>query len=453
MTQSKWSLSLILAFSLHTIYLKGQFTVGNTKVDSNVLATGLNTPWDLEYTSDSSLWFTERIGKVSRIDLKSGKRHLMLDIQNKVEQQGESGLLGMAILDNVAITRVYLVYTYLDSNTNFFERLVRYDYNLVQDTLISEQILIDSIPAESYHDGSRLVIANNQLFMTTGDAGSEQRAQDVNSLAGKVLRIDLIGGIPTDNPIKNSSVYSWGHRNAQGLCFANNFLYSSEHGPISDDEVNIIEKGRNYGWPDVPGFCDMPGDSVFCADSNVVEPLIAWTPTLAVSDLCYYDHSAIPEWQGSLLMTTLKASKLVQLKLNQAKDSISGTADFFKGNFGRIRAICSSPSGDVYLATNSNPQQIIRLFNSQLTSLEEIESKENQIVLGPNPTKNRLLIESEIALKSGLIEVYSMEGKKLLSRGMSGNKSSLRLSQLPKGIYLVKVSDRKQSVVKKILID
>src|SRR5690606_34559188 len=116
-----------------------------------------------------------------------------------------------------------------------------------------------------------------------------------------------------DNPIAGSSIWSWGHRNPQGMVYANGMLYSSEHGPGSDDELNIIRRGRNYGWPTVNGFCNLPGEVAFCTDSNVAEPLVAWTPTLAVCGLDYYDGAMFPGWRGSLLMTTLKDSRLYTL--------------------------------------------------------------------------------------------------------------------------------------------
>src|SRR4030095_1738498 len=119
-----------------------------------------------------------------------------------------------------------------------------------------------------------------KLFVTTGDASNQSLAQSISSPNGKVLRLNLDGTIPADNPVAGNPYWSWGHRNPQGLVYANNILYSSEHGPSNDDEVNIIERGRNYGWPNVQGFCDAGSEPAFCTANNVREPLKAWTPTI-----------------------------------------------------------------------------------------------------------------------------------------------------------------------------
>jgi glucose/arabinose dehydrogenase len=129
-------------------------------------------------------------------------------------------------------------------------------------------------------------------------------------------------------------------------------LFSSEHGPDSDDEVNIIHKGSNYGWPDVKGICDA-GEQSFCDAHHVVEPLIKWTPTIAVCGLEYYNNDLISQWKNSLLMCTLKGSRLVQLKLNDNNTEIASTQDYFADQYGRLRDICISPQGKIYLCTSN----------------------------------------------------------------------------------------------------
>tara|TARA_R110002096_G_scaffold422429_5_gene628921 strand:+ start:6506 stop:7861 length:1356 start_codon:yes stop_codon:yes gene_type:complete len=431
-----------------------QFTIGNTQLDTVVLATNLSTPWEILYTSDSSLWFTERIGKVSRIDLATGITHTMLDYQNEVEAVGESGMLGMAIIETTAIPRVLLAYTYLDSNSTFFERLERFIYDPIQDTLLSELILIDSIPAARGHIGSRLLFLNNQIYMTTGDANNTTLSQNLNTLAGKVLRVNFNGSIPIDNPISGSPIYSWGHRNPQGLVFANNFLYSSEHGPTTDDELNIIVKGRNYGWPNVNGFCNTPSEITFCNDSNVVEPIIAWTPTVATSQLIYYDHSSIPEWQGSLLMTTLKDSKLIEIELSASKDSVTGTNDFFTNTFGRLRSITTNQYGEIFIATNSSPQRIIKFYNPNLTTIKEIKNEAFKLSIGPNPVINKLLIQSNQPLNEALVDLYTISGQLVHSASYSGNLYEISVANYTKGLYFVRVSDKNGlQEVRKIIVE
>ena len=432
---------------------KAQITIGNTSLDTSTLANHLNTPWDLIYTPDSSLFFTERIGKVSRIDLINNQTHLLIDISPKVEAIGESGLLGMAINLNMALPRIYLVYTYKDSNNTFFEKVESYIYDSNQDTLLFDNKLIDSIPANTYHTGARLVLHNNQLYISTGDAGNTSLSQDLNSLAGKILRINLNGSIPNDNPINGSPIYSWGHRNPQGLYFANNFMYSSEHGPTTDDEINIITKGENYGWPNVHGFCDLANEITFCNDSNVTEPIYAWTPTVATAGISYYEHSAIPEWNESILLATLKDSRLISLKLNSAKDSIVTHSEYLINTFGRLRDVETNSWGEVFIATNSTPHRIIKLHNANFTSINEINSHKYEVKYWPNPANEKLKIKSSNS-KINNIQLYNIDGKEVLNKTTATKNLELNTSVFNSGLYILKITfDDKIQIINKVVID
>ena len=158
-------------------------------------------------------------------------------------------------------------------------------------------------------------------------------------------------------------MWSSGHRNPQGLIFANNKYYSSEHGPAIEDEVNIISKGRNYGWPNVIGPCD-GSETSFCNSNNVAEPI--WSSgnnTIAVCGIDYYNHDRISSWKNSILMTTLKDQSLRQLKLSADGNSVASTSIYYKNEFGRLRDICISPDGKVYLSTSNgnNNDKIIEI--------------------------------------------------------------------------------------------
>jgi len=207
-----------------------------------------------------------------------------------------------------------------------------------------------------------LVTADQKLLITTGDASEASSAQNTSSLSGKILRVNMDGSIPADNPIPNNRIWTYGHRNPQGLVQVGQKLYASEHGPNNDDEVNLILKGRNYGWPNVEGFCDKSGEQSFCSANNVVEPLMAWTPTIATSGLTYYNADLIPQFKNSLLLLSLKGSRFTQLKLNEAGDKIIGSKDFFINEFGRLRAICQSPDGKIYIgSSNGGNDKIIEI--------------------------------------------------------------------------------------------
>ena len=333
---------------------KSQITIGTTEIDTNTIATDLDTPWEILWGPDDMIWMTERKGLVSRIDPESGNKEVLLDIIEIVDEGLENGLLGMALHPNFEHPDsqfVYLVYTYFTQSRT--ERLVRYTFN--SDTLIDELILLDGIHAALYHTGSRLLILPDRtILISTGDAGSSSLSQDTSKFGGKILRINLDGSVPDDNPIAGNYLWSLGHRNPQGLVLAaNGILYSSEHGPANDDEVNIIEKYRNYGWPDVQGFCDLTSEQTYCTANNIKEPIYAWTPTLAVCGIDYYDHDAIPEWKNSLLVTTLKARRVVALKLSQDGRSVLQEEAFFHQWWGRLRDICISPDGRVFIAVSN----------------------------------------------------------------------------------------------------
>jgi glucose/arabinose dehydrogenase len=318
-----------------------------------IVKTGLNFPWEIIWGNDDHIWMTERGGKISRIDPANGNTSFSFTVPDVVSN-GEGGLLGMALHpDFVQNGFLYVVYDYRN-NGDYKEKLVRYAY--ANNTLTNPLVLLDGVVANVNHDGSRLWItadADPKIFMTTGDALDQSLPQNVNTLNGKVLRLNLDGTIPSDNPFPNNPVWSFGHRNPQGLVMANDILYESEHGPDIEDELNIIEKNRNYGWPNVKGPCDGAENS-FCSANNVKEPI--WSSgnsTIAVCGLDYYNKDLIPQWKNSLLLMTLKNSSIRQMKLSNDGLSIVETETFFKDRWGRLRDLCISPAGKVYVCTSN----------------------------------------------------------------------------------------------------
>ena len=317
----------------------------------SVIVSNLNFPWEILWGPDNQIWMTERGGRISRVNPATGTVTPLLTI-SEVVSNNEGGLLGMVLHPDFATTpQLFVVYDY-NSGSNYREKVVRYTYNGT--TLVNPVTLLDNIAASSIHNGSRLVITPDlKLFITTGDASNQSLPQNTAAVNGKVLRINLDGSIPTDNPVAGNPYWSFGHRNPQGLVYANNKLYSSEHGPNNDDEINIIEKGRNYGWPNVEGFCDNGGEQSFCSANNVRQPLKNWTPTAAVSGLDYYNNDLIPQWKNSLLVAALKNSRLYQMKLDDTFSSIVQTNEYFTNDYGRMRDICISPDGKVYICTSN----------------------------------------------------------------------------------------------------
>ncbi len=326
--------------------------VGQVPLRDSVVAGNLQFPWEILWGPDDHIWMTERGGRISRFDPQTGNRSTLITISDVVSN-GEGGLLGMALHPSFSSTPyVYVIYNYMNGG-NYREKLVRYTYNTSSQTLGSPATLLDDIAAASIHNGSRLLIVGDKLFISTGDASNTSLAQTISSPNGKILRLNLDGSIPADNPQPGNPYWSWGHRNPQGLVYANGRLYSSEHGPSSNDEINIIEKGRNYGWPNVEGFCDESSESSFCSSQQVAEPIIAWTPTIATAGLDYYQYDLIPQWKNSLLLATLKNQRLYQLKLNTTGNAIDSSATYLNGTYGRLRDICISPAGKVYVCTSN----------------------------------------------------------------------------------------------------
>ena len=332
--------------------------------DTRTVKQNLEHIWEIIWGPDNHIWFTERDGKISKMDPKNGNIIFSTSI-NEVVATGEGGLLGMALHPDFLINGfIYIVYNY-SSSSGYREKVVRYTFT--NNTLNNPFIILENIAAANIHNGSRIRLADDgtglKLYLTTGDAANPSSSQDINSKNGKILRLNPDGTIPTDNPFTGNPVWSYGHRNPQGLIFVNNKCYASEHGPNIEDEVNIILKSKNYGWPNVNGPCD-GSEVTFCSANNVKEPV--WSSgngTIAVCGIDYYNNDRISSWKNSILMTTLKDASLRQLKLSTDGNSVVSTSVFFKNDFGRIRDICISPEGRVYLCTSngSNNDKIIEI--------------------------------------------------------------------------------------------
>ncbi|WP_126246765.1 PQQ-dependent sugar dehydrogenase [Chitinophaga rhizosphaerae] len=322
-----------------------------------VVSSGIGRPWEILWGPDNFIWMTERGGRICRVNPKTGQVFPLLTLPDIVAN-GEGGLLGMALHPDFSNSPfVYLSYNY---GSPYREKVVRYEYG--NNTLSSPLTLLDNIPAAGIHNGSRLGFGpDGMLYVTTGDAANGSAAQNTASLSGKVLRLRPDGSIPADNPVPNSPLWSLGHRNPQGLVFVGTTLYTSEHGANTEDEVNIIEKNRNYGWPDVQGPCN-GGELDFCNANNVKPPI--WSTgnsTYAVCGMDFYNHDRIPAWKNSLLLVSLKNATLYQLKLSSNRQSVASTTNWFANRYGRLRDICVSPNGRVYICTDADPGRIIEI--------------------------------------------------------------------------------------------
>ncbi|MGH7711590.1 MAG: PQQ-dependent sugar dehydrogenase [Gemmatimonadaceae bacterium] len=342
---------------------------------TETLVGGFDTIWELAWGADNHIWVTERPGTISRVNPTTGAKTSIGQIS--VAEINEGGLLGMTFHpDFPQQPYIYLMHTYSTAG-GLRNRLVRMRYNGT--TLGAPETLLDNIPGNSVHNGSRLAIGPDRLlYVSTGDASTDRFAQDKTSPSGKILRLTLDGAPAPGNPFGNA-VYSFGHRNPQGMVFdrTTGALYITEHGPQDNDEVNRVELGRNYGWPNVRGKCDGDagsGEIPFCQANNVVEPLVNWTPTIAPSGADFYTSDRISAWRGSLLFTTLKDRALYRLTLSSDGRRVLSQERLYQNTFGRLRDVLVAPDGVVYLATSNkdgrgspgpNDDRIIRVRTSR----------------------------------------------------------------------------------------
>ena len=256
---------------------------------------------------------------------------------------------------------LYVMHTYTEDN-QIYNRVVRLVIN--ENIASIDRVLIDKIPGGQIHNGGRIKIGPDQnLYITTGDAGNSALSQDPTSTAGKILRIKLDGSIPDDNPIVNSPIYSLGHRNPQGLAWnSNNVLYASDHGQSAHDEINIIQPGANYGWPLVQGDEETSG-------VTTQKPLIhSGEETWAPSGIAFVNQGP---WQGNLLVANLRGQQLLDLSLNDNGTSVNNMEFWLKNQYGRLREVIQSKDGSIYISTSNrdgrgNPDltddKIIRLI-------------------------------------------------------------------------------------------
>ncbi|HSH19540.1 MAG TPA: PQQ-dependent sugar dehydrogenase, partial [Draconibacterium sp.] len=237
-------------------------------------------------------------------------------------------------------------------------------------------------------------------------------------------------------------------------------LYSSEHGPSSNDEINIIKKGRNYGWPKVEGFCDNVLETAFCNESNVVEPIFAWTPTLAVAGIDFYNSDLIPEWKNSILISSLKASRITQLQLNENATEVVKATDFFTGNFGRLRDICISPEGKVYIAVSNRDgrgspkaedDRIIEIAPFS-TSIHELTDG-NFVSVFPNPASGFINIKfSKSPVKIASYSLYNLSGLILQAGTLESGSSRFYLPANFEGPAILRILADNQLFMEKIMI-
>ncbi|MBD3947619.1 PQQ-dependent sugar dehydrogenase [Nocardioides ganghwensis] len=295
------------------------------------LVEGLEVPWGVDFLPDGSAVVTERIsGRV--LNITADGRVGRLGTVDTAVAQGEAGLLGVAVSPDFETDRT--VFLYLTTDTD--NRVVR--ARLEGSSLGSTSVVLDGIPAGFIHDGGRIAFGpDGHLYVTTGETGDPELAQDPDSLAGKILRITADGEPAPGNPDPDSPVWSLGHRNVQGLAWDDeDRLWASEFGASEWDELNLIEKGGNYGWPRVEG----TGGGQGLIDPQVVWPVEQASP----SGLAYVD--------GHLWMAGLRGQRLWRIRVSAAGKASQPKA-YFTEDYGRLRTVATAPDGLLWLTTSN----------------------------------------------------------------------------------------------------
>jgi len=451
--------AFILVLSCISLLNIGQIQLENTTLIVESVAQDLLLPWDMVWGPDNTIWFSERVGNIKRFDLETGIVDLIYyESACDPYEEENSGMHGF----NLHPQFPTVPYMYAHYPVDLFNsRIVRYVYDVNTNSITGSSIILQ-LGANASHNGSRIIWDNDEsFFFCIGDAfTSLQYPQDPDHLNGKILRVGMNGEIPSDNPNPASYVYTLGHRNPQGLVKASNgILYSSEHGTFVDDEINIIEPSRNYGWPYSIGPCDAfdAEETEFCNAFNVREPIWWWNPTQACSGMDYYDHEAIPEWRNSLIVGFLKEAQFKVLNLSEDGLSVLSESSFLPTELGRVRDVLVSSDGSVYVCTSNREQlgvpyvtadddQIWRIYNPDYVVSVEEEAVKAELNLFPNPADTYVnLLSPSHGLCS--IEFFDGAGRVVMSEHYQNNGYlQLDTQSLESGMYIVRFTSSEGNV-------
>ncbi|MCC7158640.1 MAG: PQQ-dependent sugar dehydrogenase [Ignavibacteria bacterium] len=311
---------------------------------------GLEVPWSIVFTSADRILVTERPGRLRIIE--NGKLTAEpLKTFPEVSSGSEEGLMGLA-LDPEYISKklIYISYAY-EKSGDLYVKVIRCKDN--GSSLAEETVIFDGIPAAQYHAGCRLRFGpDNKLYITTGDAGERKYAQDLDKLHGKILRINPDGSIPADNPFPGSPVWTYGHRNPQGIDWypGTSIMWETEHGPSGfdgpggGDEVNVIVKGKNYGWPEV---------SHTDSKEGMVSPLLVFTPAEAPASGMFYKSGKIAEFKNCFLFGCLRGNGIMVVKVDENDPTKQVSFKKIADTYGRIRDIAEGPDGNIYFSSSN----------------------------------------------------------------------------------------------------
>ena len=317
------------------------------------VVAGLEVPWSIAFTPDGRMLFTERPGRV-RVFEGGRLRPEPLAVIPDVEPTGESGLMGLALHPQFAANHLlYLAYAYRAGGD---ERVRVVRFRETSGGLAERKVIIEDIPAAQFHAGTRLRFGpDGKLYVTTGDATTREIAQRLDSLGGKILRLNDDGTVPPDNPFVGQQnarpeIWTYGHRNSQGIDWqpGTDLLFETEHGPSGfdgpggGDEVNVVERGKNYGWPIIHHRESKPG---------LESPLLEYTPACAPASGTFYRGSALPQFKGNFFFGCLAGQGLQRVVLDGRR--VVSQERQLERQYGRIREVAEGPDGTLYFSTSN----------------------------------------------------------------------------------------------------
>jgi len=334
-----------------TLVENGFGSPGEVKLRAEEVVTGLEVPWGIAFLPNRDMLVTERPGRVRLV--RGGKLVQKPVATINVTDSGEDGLLGIATHPNFAENRFFYVYYTADQNGSQVNRVERWRLSQNGLTASPDRVIVDNIPVAQFHNGGRIRFGpDGMLYIGTGDAREPQSSQDVNSLAGKILRVTPDGQIPADNPFEKSPVYITGIRNTQGFDWRDkSTLWVTDHGPSGDlgrrghDEVSLAKAGDNLGWP-----------TIYRCESRqgLVTPSIVWREALPPGGAAIYTGNSIPEWKGSLMIATLRSENLHRIVFNpQSPQQVARHEVYLQGKYGRLREAIMGPDGELYVTTSN----------------------------------------------------------------------------------------------------
>ena len=397
------------------------------RVTAETVVEGLKIPWALAFTPDGRMLVTERPGRIRVVEDGQLLEQPMAVLD--VATVSEAGLMGIAVDPDFAVNgHLYVCYTYRPDSGGLFNRIARLTESGGRAGEL--RVILDHIPAARNHNGCRIRFGpDGKLYVTMGDAQSADDAQSLESLSGKILRLERDGTVPADNPFPGSYIYSYGHRNPQGLDWhpVTGDLFITEHGPRQDDEINILEPGGNYGWPQVTGIS---------SNGTYVDPILAFTPTIALAGGAFYTGDSLAaSWDGDFIFATLKGSHLRRIVLSPPDfRSVGSQQILFLEEYGRLRAVALGPDGYIYFSTSNRDgrgrpfpgdDKILRLIPEDSgppllvrataqgdfsLDLEPGTYRLDLVAPGYSPYQQRLVVEAGQQIDLGLVELAAWPG-------------------------------------------